>query len=247
MSVIATMTKRGPMLCGGFPSNGTCYTLSSEQWIKSSSMLERRDYGAASVRINSGLWVTGGRNIIENIGTRRTTEIYNEDGNTWSQSVDLPIEVRNHCLVKINSSHVFMTGGFNSRGFVERTYVWNEQSGFIKMSNMATPRKGHACALLGQDIWVAGGYVGGKYTATVEYFSLKLLTWFTGPPLPKVAQGGRMLVVEDKLVYIVKKSAIPGNLSGIYQLEEGVWKKVRDLSTDRFWFPFLLWDYKYCN
>ena len=107
------------MLCGGFPSNGTCYTLSSEQWIKSSSMLERRDYGAASFRINSGLWVTGGRNIIENIGTRRTTEIYNEDDNTWSQSVDLPIEVRNHCLVKINCSHVFMTGGFNSRGFVE--------------------------------------------------------------------------------------------------------------------------------
>ena len=41
-----------------------------------------------------------------------STEVW--DGKTWKKHIELPTTLCNHCMVKINSTHYFLTGGAKS-------------------------------------------------------------------------------------------------------------------------------------
>ena len=60
-----------------------------------------------------------------------------------------------HCLVKLNSSHVFLTGGKTAS-----SYIYSRTIGFIRQGDMGTPRYRHACTFHGDKVWVAGGTTG---------------------------------------------------------------------------------------
>ena len=104
------------ILCGGFISStfsrsSECFLLASTGlWLRSPTIpsLTIVRSGAASALLSGTWWVTGGNN-----GTASSyisTEVRNVNG-TWSRSVDLPYSMTSHCMVTINSTHVFIGGG----------------------------------------------------------------------------------------------------------------------------------------
>ena len=122
--------------------------------------------------------ILGGYKDREGWEVLSSTEIW--DGENWSSSVNLPKPLTGHCLVKINSSHVFITAGYDTNGYSAPntdSYIYNGVD-FVQVESMRGHRFAPGCGLQGDLIIVAGGYTNYK---TSEIFSLRTLTWSEGP------------------------------------------------------------------
>ena len=89
-----------------------------------------------------------------------------------------------HCLVRLNYTHVFLTGGFDESGYTAASYFYSKATGFLRAPDMLGKRVRHACGLHdGRFVFVAGGD-GDDWKITKkssEYFDLETLTWHKGP------------------------------------------------------------------
>ena len=92
-------------------------------------MIQKR-YLAASVLDPSGnFWMLGGT---DGSSAAESTEIYEYERKAWRKGFPLPPELRDtglqsHCAVRLNSTHMFIGGGFATRYNVEDT-VKKDQS-----------------------------------------------------------------------------------------------------------------------
>jgi len=180
-SYVARSTDAGHLFCGGSLNGGfssACYLLANNgTWVEAKHMISPRSTPAA-VDVDGGWWVTGGYKDREGWEVLSSTEIW--DGENWRNSVNLPKPLTGHCLVKINSSHVFITAGYDSNGFSAPntdSYIYNGVD-FVQVASMKGHRFAPGCGLQGDLIIVAGGYTNYK---TSEIFSLRTLTWSEGP------------------------------------------------------------------
>merc|ERR1712142_181806 len=145
--------------------------------------------------MDNGWWVTGGSS------EESSTEIW--DGENWKSSINLPKRLIGHCMVKINSSHVFITGGQDNDGPNRASYIYNGVE-FIQVANINGHRFGPACCLHDDHIFVFGGYVD---FSTSEVFSLKTSTWSEGPKdvfgngLSEVSINGITYIIGDEAIY----------------------------------------------
>merc|ERR1712179_251919 len=178
---VARLTDAGPMFCGGVTndfigSSSACYLLGNNgTWVETKHMNSPRSTPAA-VEVDGGWWVTGGSG--ESYEKLSSTEIW--DGENWKNSVDLPKPLSGHCLVKINSSHVFLTAGYTNGSASTASYIYNGVD-FIQVADISGHRSAPGCGLHDDYIIVVGGY---KDDTTSELFSLRTLTWTEGPTSP---------------------------------------------------------------
>ena len=90
-----------------------------------------------------------------------TSEIwYNH---TWNKYTSLPTAIRGHCIVKLNSTHFLLTGGYN--GTTQKTaYTFSKTTGYVRQADMLTARYYHGCAMHGNKfVFVAA-------SSKLEYF-----------------------------------------------------------------------------
>jgi len=243
---VATVVTQGTMVCGGCDAKdwpnmtNTCNILTkSGSWISTTSMYLNR-LGAAAAWIEGNWWVTGG--YAAGATYFSSTEIFSEG--SWYPGVNLPDKVWLHCMVSINGTHIFMSGGMNHRGHhIGDTYIYTHSAGFVKQLDMSYPRYSHACALYKGDVWVAGG-IGSRYNTirSVEKFSLQSLTWTMGPSLPVSSTGGQLVEDAGRLLYIGGS-----NNQDIYEMQNNAWVDVGDLSNSRYFFTALKWESDYCS
>merc|ERR1712106_470739 len=236
---VGRLSPAGPLLCGGYHSHArqsSCYLLGrDESWVTSSSQMTVERSGAAAAQLGDSWWVTGGYYASGHL-LSSTEEL---TGNTWHSSTPLPTPLDSHCMVKINSSHVFIAGGLDHNGYsTTAAYLYSSTSGFTTLPSMAKPKHYHACGVLGTDVWVGGGRTegtGGGVLKTVETFSLASESWSKGPPLPIATSGGRMMTVDGSLFMF-------GNRV-IWQLKttggEDYWDQVGEMETERGGFDIL--------
>merc|ERR1712106_637196 len=228
---VGRLSPDGPLLCGGYQSGvfqSSCYLLGRDgSWVTSSSEMTVQRSWTAAAQLGDSWWVTGGYDERGNVLT--STEVLT--GNTWLSSTPLPTPLDSHCMVKINSSHIFMAGGSDYSGYYAVTYLYSSTSGtFSPLPDMAMARDDHACGILGTDVWVGGGYnysvAAGK---SVEAFSLTSQAWREGPPLPIGTRAGRMMTVDGSLLMF-------GNRV-IWQLKttggQDYWGQVGEMETER--------------
>ena len=113
----------------------------------------------------------------------------------------LPQSLMFHCLLKLNTTHVFLTGGRSGHGSDSAAcYIFSTYTGFVRQDDMSTARIVHACSVhLDNLVFVAGGYTApGSFTNTTEYFSLTTLDWQHGPDLPISIGGAKMMRVNSE-------------------------------------------------
>merc|ERR1711892_855301 len=231
---VGRLSPDGPQLCGGSVSGveqSACHLLDRNgSWVSAPQMTVERDAPAA-VQLGESWWVTGGVDAADN--TLSSTELLT--GNTWLSSTDLPTPLSAHCMVKINSSHVFIAGGADANDDpTAASYLFSSTTGsYTRQPDMIIPRSDHACELVNNAVWVAGGE-NGDDDRSAEYFSLASLSWSMGPFLPSDVHGGRMMKVDEELLLF-------GD-SHIWQLETtglDYWDQVGEMETDRGHFDIL--------
>ncbi|TRY75090.1 hypothetical protein TCAL_13207 [Tigriopus californicus] len=109
-----TFIEGHPLICGGRSSvedyYKSCYFYqnTNNSWVKAKPMMEPR-FQASVVMIDSKRWwITSG---FSGEKVYNNTEIY-ETGVGFRSGPTMPAATFQHCLVKVNSSHIFTVGGF---------------------------------------------------------------------------------------------------------------------------------------
>ena len=117
-SVGGLSSSRNITLCGGASHQGDnfkqCFSLNMDRkaWLEFPPLLEPRAFSSSNQGIAPGsLLVVGGRS---GQVTLNTTEIWKPRAGKWQFGPTFPYPVEQHCSVKINSSHLLITGGLGS-------------------------------------------------------------------------------------------------------------------------------------
>ena len=78
-------------------------------------LLRKTSFGSGTV-VGDRLVVVGGRTG----GTTTTNRTQIWDGKSWTLGPDLPLTLEQHCTVRINSTHLMITGGLSSVAPINR-------------------------------------------------------------------------------------------------------------------------------
>jgi hypothetical protein len=149
---------------------------------------------------------------------------------------DLPHSLVGHCLVKLNTTHVFLTGGWTGTRYSAASFIYSTRTGFVRVKDMSTARTYHACSLHSDNlVFVAGGYAANGRTKTTEYFSLTTLDWQHGQDLPISTDGAKMISVNSETLFL------GGNRNKkIFKLSDNwKWEEVGEMKTPRYSFDVL--------
>ena len=162
-----------------------------------------------------------------------TTEVLK--GNLWTKSIKLPKPLARHCMLSLNRTHHILLGGSESVAvkslgtkdtFSSSTYIYSNNK-FKEVASMATARRSHGCAVVDENVFIAGGFNGDRLSS-VEYFSLTSLTWHTGPSLPFSTTYARLIQIRGDL-YFLGGYIDRRKTKAIYYLETSSGKRVSNL------------------
>ena len=87
-------------------------------------------------------------------------------------------------MTKINSTHVFLSGGITipshppGSDWGRESYIYSKATGFVQIANMSRGRHDHACAVHDEKFVIVEG---GSSTYQTEILNLETLTWSDGP------------------------------------------------------------------
>ena len=113
---------------------------------------------------------------------------------------------------------LLFTGG--EIGYSLSSRVFSLQGGkWTELPAMSTPRHGHTCVHMDQEIWAIGGG-----TDTVEILNLVTRKWRAGPELPTSLYNGQAVVYEDQLFVIDSDGPV-------YRYSDNLWQKVADIQS----------------
>lgn len=120
----------------------------------------------------------------------------------------LPYVTNKHCIVRVNETHLMLTGGFHLNGgwHMERrdAYMidWRSKT-WTKLKKMKKYRMSHGCALVeGNKIMVIGNGWTQKEDVSTEIFSLDSMTWSYGPYMPRRMRDPQIVPYGDSFVLV---------------------------------------------
>ena len=226
-----------PIVCGGITTGTTatnmCYTYSpnTKLWATSSPLTVART-GAAYTNVNApsnlGILVAGGMSRVDVYTMLCSVESLDRRTNIWTSATLAPVPecFVYSCMVQFNSTHLFLTGGFNGNGPTSHTYVYNTVTNvWTSGPDLLTVRAEHTCGSINDSsnnptVIVAGGWVGASSLSTTEIYNRIANKWETGPALPfNMHTGVIMPHPQGGIVYVAGNSYI----NGIYNLLNSIY------------------------
>ena len=103
----ATLINGDPLICGGGPYTDKCYKLVKNQWQEAPQLPLAR-YGLKMATTDQTTFISGGYD------GNWLNEFHQLKGGSWHSLSPMPIKVRYHCLVALNSTHLLNIGGYDS-------------------------------------------------------------------------------------------------------------------------------------
>ena len=182
-------------------------------WSYVTDMTYARGF-ASSVLLNANeIWIVGGYGTpyeFPHHGYRNDTEIYDRKTNSFRKGPDLPVYMRDHCMTKLNATHVFIGGGRS----IEQNNYWYYDTSFLvdireepfvfhMLPKTNKSRRGAGCGVIRFDskngkmnqgyntssskglIIMAGGFSFAYATKDSEIFNIEENRWYTGPTIPR--------------------------------------------------------------
>ena len=155
---------------------------------------------------------------------------------------DLPIPVKDHCLVGINENEYFLIGGYPEGN---RTFKYNFAEGsWTTGPNLLKHRQDHACGLFTdkddgrRKIIVSGGLSNAPppYLPTSEIldFQAENANFEYGPSLLSALYGHSMVFNDEDAFIIGGTDPLGRTQSSIYKLGKENWTKIeQELNTAR--------------
>jgi hypothetical protein len=231
--------KGKPILCGGY-QNGShsnkCYSLENNDWVSSASMNSVRVEAAAAQLKDGKLLVTGGQD--GSFSDLNSAEMLTEEG--WKTNIpSLPVTIRYHCMVTINSTTVMAIGGVQNNQYSGKTFYFTlGEESWTEGPELKNERYFHRCGKIRRNkesqemsIIVAGGYYSGS--SSVEILDEGSNEWQTGPELPFEIIYSQMVETQNGGVVLIGGESLADcfcSLDSLYQLPHGgqdaVWIKM---------------------
>ncbi len=163
----------------------------------------------------------------------------------------LPKTIDLHCLVTINSSMLFLTGGLlDTTYFGESNYTYffdvlNNK--WISGPPLIYERYDHSCGVMNwfnsatgtteKVVVVAGGTdkMGNALSSVQLLFMSNYNNWADGPSLPKEISGSRMVEFQDGVILVGGE----GNDNQLYQLSspDGPWTEMLQVLKEKRIYP----------
>ncbi|TRY74754.1 hypothetical protein TCAL_06331 [Tigriopus californicus] len=217
----------GLLFCGGQANYKECfrYDVNDENsWsLLNFGTIQHRVYSASAPYSADGWWITGGYH--DQNSSLLSTEIL--QSGSFVPGPNLPTPLYQHCLVRIDETRYFLTGGLpystSAWIFDTNTQVWEE------VANPSVLRKSPYCGLSktfnGEfQIVVSGGFDGMTPLDSVEIFSVSDQSWRFGPSLPQPMGRGATSSYGDTFI-LVGGYGDGGYVKDLYQYEpdSGTW------------------------
>jgi hypothetical protein len=199
---------------------------------------------AAAAQLQDGkILVTGGYDGSD----LNNAEMLTEDG--WESNIpSLPITIKYHCMVTVNSTAVMVIVGSQNGQYSGKTFffTFGEES-WTEGPELKNKRRLHSCGNIRRNkesqemsIIVAGGHDGSSYLSSVEILDEGSNEWQTGPELPFGIYKSQMVEDQNGGVVLIGGSLDSVlNLDTLYQLPHGgqdaVWTKMEQkMKTERY-------------
>ncbi len=205
------------------------FSLKGNHWTSLPNMNTSRSYAAVSPSPYPSklqrFFVTGSKGKTD----LNSVEVLTEQGwTTLPQS--LPVTIRQHCSVLVNSTTVMVIGGFQNNVESSNTYFFNtENEIWTAGPHLKNGRRSHSCGKIRKNnqsqefsIIVAGGNYLKTYLTSVEILDLGSNEWMKGPDLPIGIDTSQM--VEDHnggVVLVGGYSVTDGYLDTLFLLPHG--------------------------
>ena len=187
IALYSTLTAGEPLLCGFSDQERGCfrYQILENNWVlEEYSLLENRSH-ASSVSYDNNSWIitggqtyTGGAPVLLD-----SSEILRN--HEFTQGPMLPIPLSGHCSVKLNGSHIFISGGYGDQSHLMDSLIFHiKKLSWEYLPMMKHGRFGHACGraitLFNEsEIFV----VGGLHQNKIEKYAIIHSKWFTLPTI----------------------------------------------------------------
>jgi len=188
--------------CGGWDSRSPstqCFQLMDDVWLPISNLNIGRFRQSCTYLDNDNFWLNGGEGY-ETGNALKTSEIIRGSEEMAEMSVELPAEMAEHCLTRMNNTHIFLGGGYYNRKMAYIVDTSEEPFTFTTLPDMSEDRDHAACGSFRKNlpnksgaeeifIVIAGGY-NGNGLASTEIFSTVTNKWIDGPTLPRGFEAG---------------------------------------------------------
>ena len=231
-SVGALKLNGSPFICGGNGNSGSCNTYAGGTWTQSNSMTTGRNLAALAPspfqNQSNNFVVTGG--ITNDPALENTGELFS-NGIWQALSLNLPVQIYNHCMVLVNATTLMIIGGAqNGVDPSANTFYFNTENGNWQTGpKLNNARSYFGCAMIRQDsnsiqysIIVAGGYNNRLFLSSVELLDAGATTWRTGPELPtQIAVPTLVEYNSGSVVLVAGVNSDNTNLVTIYKLVDG--------------------------
>jgi serine/threonine protein kinase/N-acetylneuraminic acid mutarotase len=216
----AAANYRGEMVVVGGASDNLAnasnkvFAFRGGKWEELPTLLHARAAAAAAV-VGDKLVVVGGQNEKKLVPQ---TEVF--DGNSWTQSADLPTP-REHLAAVSDGVYVYTVGGRNlsadeNSSAFER---FNPASGtWDKLADMPTPRGSYGAAFIDGRILAVGGEEPTRVLATVEMYDIASGKWTTVAPINTPVHG-EVVAAVGSTVYCIGGADRPTHESAIATVE----------------------------
>jgi hypothetical protein len=231
--------KGNSIICRGYQNgdrSNKCYSLENNEWVSSASMNSVRSSAAAAQLQDGKILVTGGYDTSGS--DLNSAEMLTEGG--WESNIpSLPVTIRLHCMVTVNSTTVLVIGGWqNCQNSGKTFYLTFGEKSWTEGPELKNERRWQSCGKIRKNkesqemsLIVAGGFDGSSYLSSVEILDEGSNEWQTGPELPFGIYNSQM--VEDQnggVVLIGGRSNSVDYLDTLFQLPHGgqdaVWTKM---------------------
>jgi N-acetylneuraminic acid mutarotase len=140
------------------------FDLNAREWSTLAAPLETSRRGAAAVRLNQEIWLTGGSRDGE---TSARVDIYDIEAGEWRQGPGLPQPRAGHAMVALNGA-IHILGGRSSdmrQTLRDHLVLDAGASGWRQGVNLPASRTEAAAVALGGEIWLIGGGAGAGFFA----------------------------------------------------------------------------------
>ena len=108
--------------------------------------------------------------------------------------------------------------------------------GWVELAPMTRARSEHPAAVLGDEIVVAGGFIGvgvgrSGVTPTVETYSPEIDAWRDLPPLPEARHHGMVAVVGERIFFLGGYTPGDNPSAAVWELVDEAWRDSQPLPS----------------
>jgi hypothetical protein len=208
--------------CGGRTGDtvdyrSKCFKSVFGTWVEVSENLFPRVFTTMNV-VGGNMVVAGG--WMDFYTVQDTVESF--DGEKWSLLPwKLSTKRAEMCVVPLSDTEILMIGGYYGDLPLATVEIYDMELGLVAtLPDMPTARRGIACAMYGDEVWVTGGLSVTEGLTTVEVLNLDSLQWRTEAPLNQHRHYLTMEVLNGEM------TVFAGWMDGTKSLEvyqDGVW------------------------